>query len=99
MSPPPTSCTPPSPPQTSPWWSTVRRLPWRTYYRPASIRLVGQKFAAHDDLNPIPRGIRFPPDVHPEVDRAHDSIAKLLLDQLLEGSAVYTHQLVEAIDQ
>ena len=50
--------------------------------------LVGQKLTGHGDLDPITLGIGFAFDRHIEVNRAHDAVAELFIDESLPGWAV-----------
>ena len=61
--------------------------------------LVWKKLAAHRDLHPVTGWVFHFVDIHGEVDGAHDAIAELLLDHILEWQAVHLHDLVEAVDQ
>ena len=60
---------------------------------------VRQKLAAHGDFDPITFGIFNFVDIEREIDRAHDAITKMLLDDILQRHAIDLHDLVEAIDQ
>jgi hypothetical protein len=66
--------------------------------RPSSP-LVGQEFAIQRDDHPVAAGIGFAPDVRAEVDRTHDAIAELLVDELLDGRAVNLDHLIEPVDR
>ena len=61
--------------------------------------LVGQEFAVQRDDHPVAAGIGFTPDVQAEVDRAHDAVAELLVDELLDRRAVDLEHLVEPVDR
>ena len=53
----------------------------------------------HGDLHAIALGIGNLVDVHLEVDGAHDSVAHLLVNQLLQRRAVDLNDLVEPVDE
>ena len=38
-------------------------------------------------------------DVHREINRAHDAVAKLVMDELLDGGAVHVDNFISAVDQ
>src|SRR5882672_11056419 len=73
--------------------SVLRRVAGR------AVILVRQELARHRDLDPVAAGIGLALHLHVEVDRRHDAVAELLLDQGLPGRTVHHHELVEAIDQ
>ncbi len=50
-------------------------------------------------MHAVALGVGLAGEVHLEVDGAHDAVAELLVDQLLEGRAVNVDELVEAVDQ
>ena len=50
-------------------------------------------------LTRSPPGVGLAFDRHVEIDRAHDAVAKSILDQFLPGRAVDLHQLVKPVDQ
>ena len=79
------------------WWRLQRNRPQRC--RQWSVRPVGQELAAHRDADAVALGVRLALQVHVEIDRAHDAVAELLVDQGLEGAAVDADQFVEAVDQ
>jgi hypothetical protein len=56
--------------------------------RMTSPSLVGEKFAAHGDLDPIAFWILYFADLHRKVDRAHDAVTELLVDQLFDCFSV-----------
>src|SRR6516164_4869943 len=64
-----------------------------------SVLLIWEEFAAQGQLDAITFGIGLAIDGHVEIDRTHDAVAKLLLDQLFPGRAVDLHEFVEAVDQ
>jgi hypothetical protein len=47
-----------------------------------SVLLVRQELAGQYDIDPVAFPIAFAPDVHAEVDGAHDAVAELFVDQL-----------------
>src|SRR5215813_10309292 len=64
-----------------------------------AVVFIGQKFSRHGDLDAVALGVEQALDLHVEIDRRHDAVAELLLDQRLPRGAVDHHQLVEAVDQ
>src|SRR5690606_29090019 len=88
-------------------------LPWSTdtgccvkfslaasgYWKRRAIAAVRQEFARQHHLHPIALRVRLSLDVHGEIDRTHDAIAELLMDELLDGRTVHADDLVPAIDQ
>src|ERR1700758_2387873 len=64
-----------------------------------AVVFVWQEFAGHRDLDAVALGVRQTLHHHVEIDRRHDAVAELLLDQRFPGRAVDHHELVEAIDQ
>src|SRR5499426_363310 len=63
------------------------------------VVFIGQEFSRHGDLDAVALGVGQALDLHVEIDRRHDAVAELLLDQSLPRRAVDHHQLVEAIDE
>src|ERR1700722_5167608 len=64
-----------------------------------AVVLVGQELARHGDLDAVAARVGLALHHHVEVDRRHDAVAELLLDQRLPGRAVDHDELVEAVDQ
>src|SRR6516162_5974917 len=60
---------------------------------------IWEEFAAQGQLDAVAFGVRLAFDRHVEIDRTHDAVAELLLDQFLPGRAVDLHQFVEPVDQ
>src|SRR5271166_1626375 len=64
-----------------------------------SVLLIWEEFAAQGQLHAVAFGIGLAFDRHVEIDRTHDAVAELLLDQLLPSRAVDLHELIETVDQ
>lgn len=62
----------------------------------ALVELVGQKLAVQCDADAITGRILDP--VGSEVDRAHDPVTELLVDQNFERGPVHLDELIEAVD-
>src|SRR5689334_5042679 len=60
--------------------------------------IVGKKFPVECHHDTIPGRMRFLLQVDTEVDRAHDPVAELLMDELLDCPAVHLQSLVETVD-
>ena len=60
--------------------------------------LVREKLATHGDLDPVPFWILHFANLHRKVDRAHDAIAELLMDQLFDRLAINQSDFVKSID-
>src|ERR1700733_13371941 len=52
-----------------------------------AVIFVWQKLAGHQEPHAVPLRVREPVDLEVEVDRRHDAVAELLLDQRLQGGA------------
>jgi hypothetical protein len=64
-----------------------------------SVHFIRQELTAHDDAHPVAFGVGFALDVHGKVDGAHDAVAELFMDQLLDAAAIHADQFVETINQ
>ena len=62
------------------------------------ICFIGQKLARHDDLYAVPFGVRLTADVEREINRAHDAVAELLMDQFLDCRPIDGDDLIPAVD-
>ena len=67
--------------------------PWQ------SIRLVRQKLARQHRIHAVSFGVWLAHDVHRKINRAHDAVAKLYVDQCLGRCAVRVDHFVPAVDQ
>jgi hypothetical protein len=63
------------------------------------VPLVGEELARHAKPDPVALGIWFTFDLHLEIDRAHDAIAKLLLDECFPSRPVGLDQFMETVDE
>ena len=71
----------------------------------SSIKTIGcsplfvrQELAAHGDFDAITFGILHFVDIKREVDRAHDAVTKMFLNNIFQGHSIDLHDLVKAID-
>jgi hypothetical protein len=53
-----------------------------------SIRLVRQKFSAEDDIDTVAFRACFTFDVDRKIDRTHDAVTELFVDEFLYRSAI-----------
>jgi hypothetical protein len=60
--------------------------------------LVREKLAAHGDLDPIALWVLHFGNLHCKVDRAHDAITELLMDQLFDRLSINQCDFVKSID-
>jgi DNA-binding CsgD family transcriptional regulator len=65
---------------------------------PLSIRFVRQEFPAHHDIDAISFRIRLTGDADRKIDGAHDAVAKLFMDEFLDGGAVHVHDFIPAVE-
>ena len=65
----------------------------------SSIGFIGQEFAGQHHVHTVTLGIGFALNVHAEVDRAHDAVAKFFMDEFLDRGAINAHDLVPAVNQ
>src|SRR5215470_1719447 len=66
--------------------------------RSRSVFLIWEEFAAEGELDAVAFRVGLTLDTHIEIDRAHDAVTELFLDQFLPGRPVDLDQLVEAVD-
>src|SRR5262249_10085546 len=64
-----------------------------------AVIFVRQEFSRHRDLHPIPFRVGLALHRQIEIDRRHDAVAELLLDQNFQGRAVDHHQFIKPIDE
>src|ERR1700729_3771398 len=74
------------------WAWNVGGLPWGS-------PLVGEEFAVEGDDHAVAGRVGDALDVEAEVDRAHDAVTELLVDQLLDGRPVDLDDLVKPVDR
>src|SRR5262249_57626973 len=60
-----------------------------------AVIFVRQEFSRHRDLDAVALRVGQALERDVEIDRRHDAVAELLLDQLLPGGAVDHHQLLQ----
>ena len=60
---------------------------------------IWQKFAAHRDLHAIAFRVVHFFDLHREIDRAHNAVAELFVDQFLDRLAIHQVDLVKTVKQ
>jgi hypothetical protein len=68
--------------------STRAQLHIRTQCRKRSVALIRQEFAGHGDPHAITLRVLLAVDVHIEVDRAHDAVTELFLNERFPRCAV-----------
>jgi hypothetical protein len=60
---------------------------------------MGQELARHDDLYAVTFGVGLAADVEREINRAHNAVAELLMDQFLDRCPIDGDDLIPAVDQ
>ena len=73
-------------------WNAVPRLG-------ESVSLVRKELSGHADLHAVFIRVRFPLDLHIEIDRAHDAIAELFFDQRLPGCPIGLDEFMKTVDE
>ena len=73
--------------------------PGLDHHQGESVSLVRKEFPGHRNLHTVSFRIRFPLDLHIEIDRAHDAVTELLFNQRLPGCPIGLYELLKTVDE